>query len=181
MYLIAYLNDLLIRLLLKYTFSGFNKNGMKMERKLRARLIVHLVLLVYWFPTLIADTVIQFQTEYVQEYGTDGHIFTDYATNWCSVLILVHLITAITITAMDMKNQGVTELLILLRNRVTNVAMVMSLLITLNFAVLQVGLYKVSKWTLQYTHEHLMNSIVMLISVFSLNSHFRKRDFWLGK
>ena len=153
---------------------------MKIERRLRTRLIVNLVLLAYWFPALIADTVIQCQTEYIRSVA-DGHIFTDYATNWCSVLILVHLITAITITAMDMKNHGVTELLILLRNRVSHMAMVNSILITLSWVVLQVGLYKVSKWTLQNIHEHLMNSIVMLISVFSLNSHFRKRDFWLGK
>jgi len=120
MYLIVYLNDLVITLLLKYTFSGFNKNGMKIERRLRTILIVNLVLLAYWFPALIADTVIQFQTEYVQEYGTDGHIFMDYVTNWCSVLILVHLITVIAITAMDLKYNGVTDMLILIRNRVTH-------------------------------------------------------------
>ena len=62
---------------------------MKTEKRLRKRLIVNLVLLAYWFPALIADTVIQCPT-------VDGvHIFTDYATNWCLVLILLHLITAI--------------------------------------------------------------------------------------
>ena len=82
---------------------------------------------------------------------------------------------------MDLKYNGVTQGLILLRNRVTHVAMLVSISITLNFVVLQIGLYKASKWTLQTIHEHLVNSIVMLISVLSLNSHFRKRDFWLGK
>ena len=106
MYLIVYLNDLVITLLLKYTFSGFNKNGMKIERRLGTRLIVNLVLLAYWFPALIADTVIQCQK-------VDGvYIFTDYSTNWCSVLILVHLITATAITAMDLKYNGITETLI---------------------------------------------------------------------
>ena len=149
---------------------------MKIER-LGKTLILHLVLLAYWFPALIADTVIQCPT-------VDGvHIFTDYATNWCQVLILLHLITAIAITAtsMDMEYKGVTEMLIPLRNKVTHVAMLVSISITLNYVVLQIGLYKASKWTLQTIHEHLVNSIVMLISVFSLNSHFRKRDFWLGK
>ena len=148
---------------------------MKIERRLRKRLIVNLLLLAYWFPALIADTVIQCPT-------VDGvHIFTDYATNWCLVLILVHLVTAIAITTMDLKYHGVNEMLILLRNRVTHVVMLISTMITLNFVVLKIGLYKVSRWTLQTIHEHLMNTIVMLISVFSLNSHFRKRDFWLGE
>ena len=62
---------------------------MKIESRLGKTLVVHLVLLAYWFPALIADTVLQCPT-------VDGvHIFTDYATNWCLVLILVHLITAI--------------------------------------------------------------------------------------
>ena len=159
---------------------------MEIERGLGKTLIVNLVLLAYWFPALIADTV---------------HIFTDYATNWCHVLILLDLIAVIAITAMDMEYNGVTEMLILLRDRVTHVAIVVaaipvaaivvaatvvaailvSILITLDFVVLQIGIYRVSKWTLQAIHEHLMNSIVMLISVFSLNSHFRRRDFWLGK
>ena len=148
---------------------------MKIESRLGKTLILHLVLLAYWFPALIVDTVIQCPT-------VDGvHIVTDYGTNWCQILVLVHLITAITITAMDIKYHGVTEKLILLRNRVTNVAIVISIVLTLSFVVLQIGIYKASKWTLQAIHEHLMNSIVMLISVFSLNSHFRKRDFWLGK
>ena len=149
---------------------------MIIERKLETRFIVNLVLLAYWFPALIADTVIQFQTEYVQEYGTDGHIYTDYVTNWCSVLILVHLITVIAITAMDLKYNGVTDMLILLRNRLTHISMIGSISVTLNWFI-----FSVFKWTLQSFHEHCLNSIVMLISVFSLNSHFRKRDFWVGE
>ena len=96
-------------------------------------------------------------------------------------LDFVHLIIALTITAMNMKHDGVTERLTLLRNRVTHVAMLVTILVTLNFVILQMGLYKASKWTLQNIHEHLVNSIVMLISVFSLNSHFPMRDIWLGK
>ena len=140
-------------------------------------MIVNLLLLAYWFPALIADTVIQCPTH-------DGvHIFTDYASNWCQVLILVHLVTAVAISAMDLKYHGVSEMLILLRNRVTHMAMLISIISTLNFVLLQIGLYtwNVSRWTLQAIHEHLMNTVVMLISVFSLNSHFRKRDFWLGE
>ena len=154
---------------------------MKTESTLGKALIVHLVLLAYWFPALIADTVIQFSTCW--KYDGTCHIYTDYATNWGQALISVHLITSIAITAMDMKYNGVTEMLIHLRNRVAHVAMLFSILLTLDFVVLQSesGIYKVSKWTLQHVHEHLMNSIVMLISVFSLNCHFRKRDFWLGK
>ena len=148
---------------------------MIIERRLRTRLKVNLVLLAYWFPALVADIVIQCPT-------VDGlHIFTDYATNWGLILIFVHLIIAIAITAMNMKHNGVTERLTLLRNRVTHVAMLVTILVTLNFVILQMGLYKASKWTLQNIHEHLMNSIVMLISVISLNSHFRMRDIWLGK
>ena len=143
---------------------------MKIERRLGTRLIVNLVLLAYWFPALIADTVIQCQK-------VDGvYIFTDYSTNWCSVLILVHLITAIVITAMDLKYNGATETLILIRNRVTHMTIIGSISVTLNWFT-----FSVSKWTLQSTHEHLVNTIVMSISVLSLNSHFRKRDFWLGE
>ena len=111
------------------------------ERRLGTKLKVNLVLLAYWFPALVADIVIQCPT-------VDGlHIFTDYATNWGLILILVHLITAITITAMNMKHDGVTERFTLLRNRVTHVAMLVTILVTLNFVILQIGLYKASKWT----------------------------------
>ena len=78
------------------------------------------------------------------------------SNNWGLILVLVHLITAITITAMEMKHHGVSEILTLLRNRITHAAMLVTISITLNFVILQIRLYKASKWTLQTIHEHII-------------------------
>ena len=151
---------------------------MAIQRELKKRSLVNLLLLLYWLPALIVDFVIQLPT-------TVGvHIYTDFMTNWGQVMVLVHLITSISITATDVEYLGLSESLLLLRDRVTHMAMLFSMLITMNFVafhfVIFHGLMN-DEWTLRNIHEYLVNIIVMFISVVSLKSHFRKRDVWLGK
>ena len=149
---------------------------MAIERKLKQGSLVNLLLLLYWLPAMIIDFVIQLPT-------VDGvYIYTDYLTNWAQIMILVHLIKSISMTAMDLEYQGLSESLILLRDRVTHMAILFTILVTLNFVVFHSLMNdKIPLWTLQNIHEYLMNIIVMFISVLSLNSHFQKQDVWLGE
>ena len=61
-------------------------------------------------------------------------------------------------------------------NKIAQLAMGQAVLNSLNFVVLSLG-----EWNWQNIHEHGINIVVMVISFYFSDSHFRKLDVWLGE
>ena len=139
--------------------------------KIKQRLFVNSLLLLYWLPALLLDWMEQYPTY-------DGkHYFSDYLSNWGQLLILIHLSISICNDLGQAKCQlELGKKNIQLANKIAQLAMGQSVLNSFNFFILSLG-----EWNWQNIHEHAMNIVVIFISFYSSNSYFRKRDIWLGK
>ena len=141
------------------------------NEKIKQRLFVNSLLLLYWLPALLIDWRKQYPTY-------DGiHYFSDYLSNWGQFLILIHLSISIRNDLGQAKCQlelGKGNLQ--LANKIAQLAMGQSVLNSFNFVILSLG-----EWNRQNIHEHAMNIVVMVISFYFSDSYFRKRDIWLGK
>ena len=141
------------------------------NEKIKQRLFVNLLLLIYWLPALLLDWMEQYPTY-------DGiHYFSDYLSNWGQLLILIHL----SISICNDLGQAKCQLELgkgnfQLANKIAQLAMGQSVLNSFNFVILSLG-----EWKWQNIHEHAMNIVVISISFYFSDSYFRKRDIWLGK
>ena len=141
------------------------------NKKINQRIFINSFLLLYWLPALLLDWRQQFPTY-------DGiHYFSDYLSNWGQLLILIHLSIAIRkdlsqATCQFELGKGNLHW----ANKIAQLAMGQSVLNSFKFVILSLG-----EWNWQNIHEHVMNIVVMTISFYFSDSHFRKRDVWLGK
>ena len=141
------------------------------NEKIKQRLFVNSLLLLYWLPALLIDWRKQYPTY-------DGiHYFSDYLSNWGQFLILIYL----SISIRNDLGQAKCQLELgkgnfQLANKIAQLAMGQSVLNSFNFVILSLG-----EWKWQNIHEHAMNIVVISISFYFSDSYFRKRDIWLGK
>ena len=141
------------------------------NERIKQRLFVNFLLLLYWLPALLLDWRKQCPTY-------DGiHYFSDYLSNWGQLLILIHLIMTIRNYWVQANHHSkLSKRNFQPANKISQLAMSQAVLNSLNFVILSLG-----EWNWQNIHEHAINIVVMVISFYFSDFHFRKRDVWLGK
>ena len=132
------------------------------ETKLKQRIIINTILLVYWLPAVIIDLTDPTRDEY--------KIITNYLPNWGQILILFHLIMTIWFDSMfyDLDtskgelNARYSHFKII-KNQISQITIDFSVLVSLNFIILHVFIFKLEV-TSHHIHENFNTLIIIFIS-----------------
>ena len=135
--------------------------------KLKQRIIINTILLVYWLPAVIVDVTYPTRDEY--------KIITNYLPNWNQILILLHLIIAVWFDSMHIdfetsKNFETENVLNetyscfkIMKNQIAQITIDISVLVSLNFIILHLCYFKL-ELTSHKIHENFNTLIIIFIS-----------------